>query len=417
MTPPSHSKRCLFIGILILGPYLLVEGAVSTYAWFSWLDTSLNLLEDSGDAIQFDSARGYRLNRTLARQVRIINGRVEHVSMFRGNAEGFPGRQEFGRTRPAPGVARVAVFGDSFSHEPFLGQNWPDRVEDLARSRGQRVQLLNFSLCAIGLANWWSILTKVVEAEEYELDGVVFAVYEGDLVRRFMVEAMPPSPGRYLLCGRCPSWDPRTYPATVEDAQPYLTEYVEQHLVSRAEFEGALQGHWPASVPHRFQPVILRRIWHLVRALRTVVPPCPETPGDFEPERKRLVEDLRRILTARALPVLVVHIPSRETLLHPDAASALYREKCKTFATALGATFIDGADVFAGMKAVDIRAQFYPHDGHWNQQGSDRFAEFMVNHLDVFAAASQTPGAGGTAPSSPPPASKDEARAGDNRRD
>jgi hypothetical protein len=411
MTPPSRTKRCLFVAILILGPYLLVEGVVSMYAWLSWFDTSLNLLEDAGDAIQFDPARGYRLNRTLARQVRIINGRLEHVSMFRGNAEGFPGRQDFGRTRPAPGVARIAVFGDSFSHEPFLCQNWPDRVEDLAHERGHRVQLLNFSLCAIGLANWWSILTNVVEAEDYELDGVLFAVYEGDLVRRFMVEAMPAPSGQFLLCGRCPSWDPRSYPATVDEARPYLTEYVEQHLVSRADFEGALQGRWPASVPRRFRPVILRRLWHLARSLMAAPAPCPETPGDFDAERKRLIEDLRRFIVARGLPVLVVHIPSRETLLHPDAASALHREKCKAFAAALGATFLDGGEVFVGMEPATVRAQFFPHDGHWNQHGSDRFAEYIMNHLDVFTSVYQTPGQSGVGQSSRQPARGDRARA------
>src|SRR5262245_38200809 len=118
MTRPSRTKRCLFVAALVLGPYLVVEGVASTYAWFSWFDTSLNILEDTGDGVHFDPVRGYSLGPTLTRQAYIIDGWVEYVAALRGNAEGFPGRHDFGRKRPAPGAVRVAVFGDSFSHAP-----------------------------------------------------------------------------------------------------------------------------------------------------------------------------------------------------------------------------------------------------------------------------------------------------------
>src|SRR5262249_52343887 len=61
MTQPSRTKRCLFVAILVLGTYLIVEGAVSGYAWLTWYDSSLNILEDAEGSIQFDAVRGYRL--------------------------------------------------------------------------------------------------------------------------------------------------------------------------------------------------------------------------------------------------------------------------------------------------------------------------------------------------------------------
>jgi hypothetical protein len=73
-------------------------------------------------------------------------------------------------------VRRVAVFGDSFSAGQQSAVNWPDRAEDITRDTGTRVQFLNFSMDGAGLANWWSVLTKLVDRDNYDLDAVVFAV-------------------------------------------------------------------------------------------------------------------------------------------------------------------------------------------------------------------------------------------------
>src|SRR5262249_44135868 len=107
-------------------------------------------------------------------------------------------------------------------------------------------------------------------------------------------------------------------------------------------------------------------------------------PGEFDPERKRLVDDIRRFLDSRKLPALVVHLPSRDTLLHPTNDSLLHFEKAKTFAKALGAQFLDGGKAFEGLSAAEIRARFLPHDGHWNQKGSDQFAAFIVRNLNLL---------------------------------
>jgi hypothetical protein len=306
------------------------------------------------------------------------------VGTFRGNAQGFSSRNDFRPKRQEPYRFRLAVFGDSFTHAPYLGQNWPDRAEDLTADRGEPVQFLNFAQSYAGLANWWSILTKVVEVENYELDGVIFAVWETNLLRGFTVQAMPAprSPYQPLLFGRCYSWDPQTFPTTVEEARRFLEEDKKQFLLPPAEFEQTLQGRWPAPVPRHFRPLILTTLYRIARARPTNPrPPSAETLGDFEPGRKKLVDDLRRYLESRRLPALVIHLPSRDGLLGENRESVVHLEKAKTFATALGATFLDGRQVFAGMTPAEIRRQFFPHDGHWNQMGSDRFAAWVVDRL------------------------------------
>jgi hypothetical protein len=390
MAQLSIKKRLLFIAILIVIPYSIVEAIATTYGWLSWWDQSFKITEDTGKTIEFDPIRGYRLNRTPARTARITDGRIEYVGVFRGNSLGFPDRDDFGPKREKGYKLRFAVFGDSFTHAPYLGQNWPDRAEDLTLEQGEPVQFLNFALSYTGLANWWSILTRIIKAENYEIDGVIFVVWETNLLRSFTVQAMPKPhrPYEQLFFGRCGTWDPKDFPATESQALTIRKDDMTQYLLPAEEFEQALQGHWPPSVPRHFRLMILTKIFRFARdSLR---PPTPEataeTPGDFEPGRKKLIDDMRSFLESRKLPALVIHLPSRDSLLKPTSNSALHFEKAKTFAAALGATFLDGREAFQPMEPAEIRAHFLPHDGHWNQKGSNRFAEFVVQHVDLLKA-------------------------------
>src|SRR5262249_27705591 len=109
-----------------------------------------------------------------------------------------------------------------------------------------------------------------------------------------------------------------------------------------------------------------------------------ETKGEFEPGRKRLIADIRRYLDGHQLPALVVHLPSRSSLLSPDYESALHLEKAKLLAKELAAAFVDGGQIFAGKTPAEVRDLFLPYDGHWNQRGSDLFAEFIIERLGHF---------------------------------
>ncbi len=286
-------------------------------------------------------------------------------------------RDDFTIKRTRPGIRRIAVFGDSFTAGEHLGQNWPDRAEDLARERGESVELLDFAVSGAGLANWWSVLTRLVAAEDYELDGVVFAVFGGDLRRKFTV--WDHRLGDHPFFGRAPLWDPATYPKTLDEARPFLAPHP-GYVLGREAFERALQGHWPREVPRPLRPFLLTRAWH---AFRTHADEGqPEGLDDRDPAREQLIAEFARVLADRKLPALVVHIPDRASLLDPAHAPSWPRRESEEFARAIGAAFLDGGEALAGLQPSEIRAQFLPRDGHWNQAGSDRFAAFMLRTLD-----------------------------------
>src|SRR5262245_8687829 len=89
-------KRVVFCILQVLVPYLLVETLVTGYCWFTRVDGSYFIMEDTGRTVSFDPISGYRLNSTPSRCVRYIQSKVEYIGVFRGNAQGFAYRSDFG---------------------------------------------------------------------------------------------------------------------------------------------------------------------------------------------------------------------------------------------------------------------------------------------------------------------------------
>lgn len=353
--------------------YLVAELVLSVYGYLSWAGTSLFLFEDAGRTWQFDPIRGYRLTSTPSRFMRITNGTLEYVGVARGNAQGFPDRDDFHPEVDSGSVPRIAVFGDSFTASQFVGQNWPDRAEDLARERGTPLELLNFAVDGGGLANWWSILTRFVDAQGYPLDGVVFAVFGDDLQRKFTVLDQR---GRDHSClTRMPTWDPRDYPTTLEEARPLLADRPDTYNLSSEEFERTLQGHWPSAAGSRLRPLVASTALSMLRKAYHRLEASHGAPSPPDPHRQRLIDDIAASLGRRRIPILVVYIPNLRDLGDPES------EDARSFALALRATYVGGAQVYAGLTSSEIRALHLPYDGHWNQAGTNRFAELVLPHL------------------------------------
>ena len=350
-------KLCLAVCSAAL-TYGAAEIVVTVAAAIPRAADSCWLFENSQNTVHFDAVRGYALTGTPSRWARVTKGRVEFVGTLKGNSLGFPDRDDFSAARGARDERRVAVFGDSFTAGQFLDVNWPDRAEQLAGDRGVPLRLLNMAVDGGGLANWWSVLTQLVAPQRFELDGVVFAVFEDDLLRKFSFSEHR-GYARHMFA-RTASWDPRTYPHTQAEAQPLLEE-LPGRIVTHAEMEAALSGACPAEIPLERPPG---------------TPAAPLNPQN--PDRQRLIDDVAEYLRARRLPSVVVYIPSRDSLLASEPAPR-FLPVVEKFARQIGARFVDGRQVFTTLGPDDIRASFFPYDGHWNQRGSDRFAAFVLD--------------------------------------
>ena len=370
---PRIAKKLFFASLVGLFTFALVEIVASTLQVIVGPSTNTFwVFEESGRTFHFDPIRGYRLTPLPSRVARVTKGQVEYVGVYQGNEQGFPDKDDFTVARPDDVQRRFLVFGDSFTAAQFNHRNWPDYIE--ART-DDRWQLFNFSTDGAGLANWWSNYVNIVEAEGYEYDDVIFAVFAGDLRRSFSLSEHR-GYDRHMF-GRVPSWEPSALPQTDAQARRYLRPSG-GYILTAEEFAAALRDK-------RLQPSRrgLEHLWlasQVDRLLRTVLTPAERgPPGDLQPGQLALIADFRERLEQRNVRPLVVHIPTRGEVLH--GAPNPWKAETRAFAELLGAEFVDGSQAFAGVSPLVLQKEWFPYDGHWAQGGSDRFANYLLGIL------------------------------------
>ena len=380
-----HIPARFYVPLIIAAvTYAVFEAAVTLLYLKDVLEPppSFWLFEDSGKSVHFDPILGYRLTPVPSRTTRITKGTVEYIGELKGNNQGFPDRDDFFPERGSDRARRFAVFGDSYTAAGFLGENWPDRVEDLTREGTVPLRLFNFAVDGGGLANWWSVLTRLVEKDGYQIDGVIFAVIPGNLWRGFSVADHRDQ--KRPMFGRVPTWDPKTFPATLDEARKYLQpQTTNASIVSTEEFDRGVKLEWRPSSDKPIRPYFARKVWRALRGALSheKTPHSPPRAFDsFDPDQERMIQDMARTLKAMGVPVMVIHVPSREELLQGkrDAPPPV---DTRLFAALLDARLVDGREAFAGRSVEEIRAMWLPYDAHWGQTGSNRFAEYMTDIL------------------------------------
>jgi hypothetical protein len=372
---PSRRNILLFI-ISITTCLIFVEVIFSTLFRYGIIapTPSISIQEEIQETVFFDPVRGYRLTSKPARWARITYGEIEYCDTLRGNNEGFPDEDDFFPARSDDTTYRYAVLGDSFSSAQFMRRNWPDRAEDSMNNNGQQWELLNFSVSGAGLANWWSILFHHIQTQEYELDGIIFAVYDdplrGDLYRGFTGADRRESIAYFFQLS---NWDPATWPKSYEEALPYFG-VLPIYILNHDRFQSTLDGDWRPDLPRPWRFYATRRLLSLLNKPDTTPPPQPHV---FRDEMKALALEIATYCRNHNLKPIVARVPSKESALDFEEPSKDIIE----FTSILNAELLDGLKAFEGLSRNEIAQCYYPYDGHWNQKGSDRFAIFMGSEL------------------------------------
>ena len=360
-------------------------------------------------AVEFDPVLGYRLDTEPTRMMVVSsNGTIESVGVFRGNNVGAPDEDNFSPRRGDNNRKRYVVFGDSFTSGLYMERNWPEVAETLSEQQGTPVELLNFSIDGGGLANWHRVLTEIIVADDYEIDGVVFAVFGSDLSRPLTFwDQVVPGNNQSMLLGRLSPASPESQP----DPRPpssvgrdRLKPLETWQTVSPQIFDQYLSGDRRPSVSRPFR-------YYLAAKCRAVFDGFLRRPDEsrllleslqyfpdaelFFFDRRQMVTQVEQALQKKQVPALVVHIPYREVLLTRAGAgsetTAFYLEsvgevwEAQAFAKLIQADYVDGAEAFKGYGVEEIRACWLPLDGHWNQAGAERFAEFVVPILQRWS--------------------------------
>lgn len=376
----KYAVRVLVVNFLILiAVSCLAELLYSSYHYFYSSDKSVWIFEDVGKTMQFDPIRGYVLTQIPSRFARITRGEIEYIGTLRGNAQGFPDRDDFTPKRARVDTKRFAVFGDSFTAAQFLAVNWPERAEDLLRREGGRIELLNFSVDGGGLANWASIIRSILQAQHYELDGLIFVICCNDLDRTFAFTDNR-NRSKYAFA-HTSSWDPQTYPKSMDAVTKKTLEESERassFILTTDEFNEVLKGRLLTEREWRF--ALFERIrstyWEYVRRRQNA---RTQESSAFNAGQLRLIEGIRDFAKRQNLPTLVIFVGGRDDSISRE--EHIYIRKTRQFAKLLGAEFLDGRMAFDGMTNAQLHKLWLPYDGHWGLGGSDVFAAYMTQEL------------------------------------
>jgi len=162
---------------------------------------------------------------------------------------------------------------------------------------------------------------------------------------------------------------------------------VPTYIVPTETFDHFIQGDYMPPSKKNLRPFFAEKlIEYIKRASRASTDAQTQKPssdeaslsGLIESGAVPLIEDIKRYINSHKIPVMIVHIPSRYSLLKEDfdiPESVLY------FGRLLDADFINGAEAFRHLSDSQIRDMYFPFDGHWNQNGSDRFAAYIAKKL------------------------------------
>ena len=389
MQIPWH-RRLLYTLLVLSVFYSGIEG-VATWLWMrGTLDPESHwVYEENGTgwSYGFDPVLGYALSSSPARMVTTAsNGVIECAGTIRGNNLGFPDDDDFAPQRNDPSRTRVAVFGDSFTAGYYVPRSWPV----VAETAVPRIDFMNFAVDGGGLVNWWSVVTRLVTAQHYDLDGVVFAVFGDDLFRPFFIyDDGFRADNADVFLGRVPF--PLTFdlPASRVDAQRYMEPVERYDRVSPERYEALLRGDWHPRSERPFRPFFATRAIRIARGVGGSTEDLVAG-REFEPMQYRLMEDIGAALAEQGIPMLAVYLPWRDEVVGSGSRYGSLDEVSE-FARRIGADLLDGRGAFEGLDDTELRDCWLRYDGHFSERGMERFGDFVAQRVDEWLRTNPAP--------------------------
>ncbi|MCP3982080.1 MAG: hypothetical protein GY716_22470 [bacterium] len=382
---------------------LLLEGLAFVAAGF----------RQTGDSIYYDKPcakfnpiYGYRYTPGTCRVARIVGGRISYDETFDINSRGFVAPQEYTPAKQSPERYRYVAFGDSFTEASFLPRNWPQQLQTLWNENGVRdSEIYSFAVDGGGLANWHRIFFLDV-VPNYDFDALIIASFVDNLKREFSILHMDDERAYF-----------KRFPRPFDSRQTFLARGLPRmeatyEIVGETRFDELIDaaqrgGEWhrPPLRLHGLDWLLERRsnrnqaqrvaeeMAHANRAVESL----PEGAGRdvvlthltrrYGPGAARQLAQVLDHCNQHGKPVILAAVPHKETLLaglqHGDRARENFHQReLRLVAAAFGIEYFDGYAAFSDVTPRRINDELWlQNDGHWNENGSDRFAAALHDFL------------------------------------
>ncbi|MEQ8910244.1 MAG: hypothetical protein RIC95_13685 [Vicingaceae bacterium] len=355
--------------------YAYLFGEVVVYFNSPYLNTS----GFNKKSTKFDPVRGYRW---LDEDIRYFKNRMGEMvfdNHFHPNNKGWIMKQDYSFKKRDSTAKRWMILGDSFVAGLMLETNLPDRMQELIiDSVGKgKIELYSFGVDGGGIMNWYNILFKEI-IPNYEFDGVIIAPYADNLYRDFMVMLID----HYGYMGRIDSVDFSDKPIDVsafKAIKPFNNVYTDEKI------------DYFKTQP--FQPFD----WPFKRKVNTFFKNLKHQNKTDNPKSVTTIEQLKRKMGDKRFTqldsmiswcksnqkgLILASIPSIWELKGlQEGTESTHQTEMDILAEAYELNYFDGYQVFDELSEKALLNHWLHYDGHWNQKGSDKYAEDFSKYL------------------------------------
>lgn len=345
----------------------------------------------------FDPVPGYRFTDSF-RVVSVMPGKVLFDEWIRPNKQGYIASADFTPEKKDASTRRYIVFGDSFTAGAYLAENWPDRCAGLLAEQYGRddIELYNFSVDGGGIVNWHSILFSEI-IPNYAFDGIILAVFSGDLNRDFYIMhhqdrqvhigsfAKPPADSSEFADSYLPQMHsiaeiPHNLDSLLElaDDPPENKERFPWRVNAFRE-AGAIAGS--VYFKYRRQKALSGDLaW--IRELQGLAA-WDILVHNYGEHKTGLVREMTDWCAKNAKEIIIAGIPHQNDIVRfPAGQPGSSQIELDRLSEELEAPYFDGVEIFKDLSGQQLQEAFIPGDIHWSQRGSDHFADHFAAFLD-----------------------------------
>jgi|GEM_PF-3268027 len=344
-------------------------------------------------AAEFHPIRGYQWKPGAQTAAKQVYGTTVFNNTFTPNPQGFLSPQSYTRKKP-PQTYRFITLGDSFTDAYYLKTPWPTQFQALLNqneSDSIHYQCYSFALNGGGISNWNSTFWEEI-VPRYEFDALIIPCFANDLARPKFI--MHHTSDTAYLSWDCPpvashhQFEQECLP--IMDALPAVLDQNEWATIVSKE-KAQAQSFLPLFIyiynTLRHRSALKRQLPQLNKLFHTYVDPFPENhpptwQGFIDKYGNERAQELKGILDyckAEQKRLIFCSVPESYGigLTHTGKETQVQSEMAY-LAQLYGGWHFDGYKAFTDVPTDSISHYFLPHDGHWNQKGSDVFVQTLA---------------------------------------
>jgi len=332
------------------------------------------------ECTEFDPIRGYRWLGNDIRNFKTHQNEVVYDNHFYPNNQGWIMKQEYSHKKKDSAKTRWMLLGDSFVAGIMLETNLPNRAQQILNdSLGNgEVELYSFGVDGGGIMNWHNVFFKEI-IPNYEFDGLIIAPYADNLYRDFMVMLIKENG----FMGRIDAVDWSEGDSILREDFKALKPY--DNIYTDVEIDQLLLNHskefdWPLkkNLLRLMKKIKSPRKLNLVNEVSTI----KDLNRKMGTQKSKQLDEIITWCKLQNKELVLASIPSLVELKNDlQGKQNQHRKEMGIIAAEYQIDYLDGYTAYKDLNEEEVNAHWLRFDAHWNQKGSDRYAEYFAKYL------------------------------------